>query len=197
MTYSLQEHSHRFSAWTAGRAASVNGCRFTVEKGRKILELSGLQKVSESVENLPSPSNFDADHEKWRKIIIRKANKLLCKEIFTHGVAAKLINVYLKSIFVCGAYYLGEKAKVIDSPKVKAIQKINAIHPPIDSVLLNELCRLNNCEREQILEFKKAKRIRWSNLDSDQYNNLISAIKAFIPSNQGLWRIEEHWRGFQ
>lgn len=38
MSYSIEEHKHRFAAWAAGRAATVNGCRFKVEDGKKILE---------------------------------------------------------------------------------------------------------------------------------------------------------------
>jgi hypothetical protein len=44
---------------------------------------------------------------------------------FTHGIAAKLVNVYLKSVFVCGGRH--------DHPRVRAL------HPPIDSLLLDAL----------------------------------------------------------
>ena len=43
----------------------------------------------------------------------------------THGVAAKLINIYLKATFVSADHQ--------DSPRVRAI------HPPIDSILLDSL----------------------------------------------------------
>jgi hypothetical protein len=43
----------------------------------------------------------------------------------THGVAVKLINIYLKSLLVCGGYDSHEKVK--------------ALHPSIDSILLTEL----------------------------------------------------------
>jgi hypothetical protein len=39
MPYSIEEHRHRFAVWAAGRAATVNGCRFKVEQGKEIIEL--------------------------------------------------------------------------------------------------------------------------------------------------------------
>ena len=41
MPYSIELHKHRFAAWAAGRAVNVNGCRFTVEQGKKYLGVLG------------------------------------------------------------------------------------------------------------------------------------------------------------
>ena len=38
MQYTIEEHKHRFAAWAAGRGANVNGCRFSVLKGKNVLE---------------------------------------------------------------------------------------------------------------------------------------------------------------
>ncbi|MFZ0254059.1 MAG: hypothetical protein WAN46_00075, partial [Gammaproteobacteria bacterium] len=121
MTYSIDEHRHRFAAWAAGRAASVKGCRFTVKKAKDILESVGLRALVSTPKNLPYPECFDAEHRAWRQKIIERAGE----PRFTHGIAAKLINVYLKSAFVCGGYH--------EHPRVRAI------HPPIDGLLLREL----------------------------------------------------------
>jgi hypothetical protein len=44
-------------------------------------------------------------------------------------VAAKLINVYLKAVFVCGGQHSNKRVK--------------SLHPPIDSQLLDELYNQN------------------------------------------------------
>ena len=69
--YKLFEHKHRFSAWAASRAASVIGCRFSVEDGQEILE---------SIKNVPLPNNqieFNDFHLKQRNCIISKAKLLI------------------------------------------------------------------------------------------------------------------------
>jgi len=96
-------------------------------------------------------------------------------------VAAKLINIYLKSIFVCGS----------DSRN----KKVKAIHPPIDSVLLDALYKQNVAGKKK--EWQSAKKTRWSKLNSSQYQSIIDAIKVAIPNENGLWEIEEYWQGYQ
>lgn len=179
MPYSMEEHKHRFAAWAAARAANVNECRFKVVQGKQILQTANLNEVAISIENLPQPNNFDIQHRKWRNSIIQAAKQHQLS--FTHGVAAKLINIYLKSIFICSGSY--------EDPRVKAI------HPPIDSVLLNALYNQNIGGRRN--EWQAARKARWSKLNSVQYENIISAIRQTIPVGNGLWTIEEHWQGFQ
>jgi hypothetical protein len=185
MTYTIEEHKHRFASWAAGSAASVKGCRFKVEQGKKILEETNLNKIARHIDNLPVSEEFDRYHREWRKNIINEAKKHKGKNgeflQFTHGVAAKLINVYLKSIFVCSD--CNEEIKV------------KAIHPPIDSVLLKTLYQQNINELRN--EWQAARKVGWSKLDSIQYENVISAIKKTITNGNGLWQIEEYWQGFQ
>ena len=185
MLYSIEEHKHRFAAWAAGTAASVNGCRFKVWQAKKIIEDARINDVAKSIAKLPQPDDFDIQHRKWRESIIGAARKYRDKHgnafSFTHGVAAKLINIYFKSIFICGSN--------IDDPKVKAI------HPPIDSVLLDTLYQQNIGEKKD--EWQAARRTRWSKLDSTQYQNVITAIKDVLPDSAGLWQIEEYWQGHQ
>ena len=50
--YTINDHKHRFSAWAASRAASTSVCRFNVEKGRKIIEDAGINKIT-SLDKLP------------------------------------------------------------------------------------------------------------------------------------------------
>jgi len=179
MPYSIEEHKHRFAAWAASRAASVKGCRFSVAQGKRILEDAQFNKLASDIGNLPESEGFDRLHRKWRNDVIQAAQTHQIN--FSHGVAAKLINVYLKSIFVCSDLH--------EDPRIKAI------HPPIDSLLLDSLYKNDiGGNREK---WNVARKTRWSKLNSTQYESVISAIQDTIPSENGLWTIEEYWQGYQ
>ncbi len=96
----------------------------------------------------------------------------------THGVAAKLINVYLKAAFVCGGLH--------DDTTVRVM------HPPIDRLLLLELshCPLTS----PIADWRGF--LPWTRLDSERYELLIGCIREALGEDEPLWKIEEHWRGF-
>lgn len=184
MCYSIDEHRHRFATWAAGRAATVKGNRFRVEIGKAVIETIELNKIGYSIDNLPSPEEFDGMHRRWREQIIEAASRHINSKgepyAFTHGVAAKLINIYLKLIFVCGRDY--------EHPKVKAI------HPPVDGLILDSLADLD--VGGESLIWNKAGRVRWSNFNSEIYEEVIGAIQRVV-GHEGLWTIEKHWRGFQ
>lgn len=171
--YNIEEHKFRFSAWAASRAASTSPkLRFDVRKGQVCLR---------AIKDLIPPSiqeEFDIFHKRLREIIILEGLKLNLN--FTHGVAAKLINVYFKSMIVCNEKYSEE------------IQSI--IHPPIDSLLLKSLCKFNIGGLGK--EFKKIEDIKWSKLNSNQYEECIKCIKI-VMINKPLWMIEEYWVGHQ
>jgi hypothetical protein len=176
--YAIELHSHRFSAWAASRAASVKGCRFRVEQGREILEGCGFNTSFSTPDSLPDLSSIDEKHRVWRRKAIEIAS--IKGLTFTDGVAAKLINCYLKSRLVCAGYS--------DHPKVAAL------HPPIDKLLLEELAAQNfGSERAA---WKRYSNRGWSKLDSDDYEIIVSLIRKHL-GDQPLWIIEEHWAGNQ
>jgi len=176
MDYSIDEHKHRFAAWAAGRAASVIGCRFPVEDAKAILEKAEMNLLICSPDNLPLPQNMDNIHREWRYKIIKAAADFP----FTHGVAAKLINVYFKAAFVCGGYHNHER--------------VRAMHPPIDSQLLEELSKRNIGGRKNI--WNEARIIRWSKFTSGQYEKVIHSIRASMEGS-ALWEVEKYWKGYQ
>lgn len=178
LTYGIELHHHRFSAWAASRAASVNKCRFSVEQGRAILEECGFTANFCRPEQLPEPHSVDEEHRKWRVDVVGAARSRGLP--FTHGVAAKLVNIYLKSRFVCGGHH--------------AHERVQRLHPPVDSVLLQSLARLNIGENAK--EWKQAAKTRWSKLSSEQYEKLIELIRQSL-KGEPLWKIEEHWAGNQ
>ncbi|MCU0493265.1 MAG: hypothetical protein MUD01_16890 [Chloroflexaceae bacterium] len=177
--YTIDEHRHRFAAWAAGRAASVRNCRFSVAQARILLEATGLQHHLAHPDRLPMPQDIDECHRVWRTTIINAA-KAKYNLVLTHGVAAKLINVYLKAAFVCGGYHT--------HPRVQAL------HPPIDSLLLDELS-LHNFGGKR-LDWDTARKLRWSKLNCEQYESIITAIRISLP-DAPLWEIEQYWRGYQ
>lgn len=177
--YKIQDHIHLFSSWAAGRASSVKDNRFKVEIGQKILNKSKIKNFILNPDLLPkSESEFNILHREWRQEIID-----LSKEEglhFTHGVSAKLINIYLKSIIICGGFHNHKNAKFI--------------HPPIDRVLLKELARINFNGKAKF--WKDSENIAWSKFNSEQYENVISEINIGL-NDTPLWQIEKYWKGHQ
>jgi len=143
-----------------------------------MLENAGLSMTLRNPDELPTPDQIDVAHEAWRRGVIA-AGKTHSLHL-THGVAAKLINVYLKAGLVCAGHEQHER--------------VGALHPPIDSLLLDELAAANVGGLKPV--WKAAKKIRWSKLDSDQYATLISHLRTAM-KGQPLWMIESHWRGYQ
>jgi len=133
----------------------------------------------ESPDSLPSRAEIDDKHRSWRTTVIDVAYKQGLT--FTHGVAAKLINVYLKAGLVCGGY--GNH------------QNVRALHPPIDKVLLEGLIEkdIGNLANR----WRYYANLRWSKFDSKTYEDAIADFRAVLPEDSALWAIEEFWQGFQ
>jgi hypothetical protein len=171
--YSFEQHSHRFAAWAASRAASTKTCRFSVALGKTLIEgVASLVESAVDANALPFPDQFDAKHKEWREEICSAAGDLN----MTHGTAAKLINVYLKATLFC--------PHCLEWPKIKAI------HPPIDRLLLAELARHKR-------EVWRGQNLVWSKFSSEEYEEVIAKVKATVLSGAGLWTIEEYWPGNQ
>ncbi len=175
--YGIEQHSHRFAAWAASRAASVKGCRFKVEIGQSILEKCGFDD-SFVHKQLPTPDDIDEQHKKWRDQMLRHSSDEGIS--FTHGVAAKLINCYLKSRFVCGGF--------------DTVPSVAALHPPIDKVLLETLSAVDF--GKQKATWRKYSKLGWSKFNSNDYEHVISLIKTHL-GERPLWMIEEYWVGHQ
>lgn len=180
VAYNINLHVHRLAAWTASTAASsAKGKRFTVAQGVAMLEAVGLHRLVGSTDNLPAPDDVDATHRRWRQSTIEAA-AALGLPFFTHGLAAKLINVYLKTVFVNPAY--------------AADPRVMALHPPIDRELLDGL------SRSRLGAAKTWRRLRdaaWSTYGTDTYQQAIDAMRVALPAGQGLWTTEEYWKGHQ
>lgn len=162
MEYNIKTHIHLYSSWaasTAARASKLN--RFNVETGQKILENATIRKLILNPESLPEGEvEFDEEHRIWREEIISFSSEFA--EIkFTHGVAAKLINVYLKSIIICGGFHKHNNSKFI--------------HPPIDSILLKALATKDFNGNATF--WRRAQNNRWSKFDSNFYQSVVDEIR--------------------
>lgn len=179
MSYTIEDHSHRLAAWAASRAASVTGCRFKVHTGVALLETGGFDASFSEVDQLPDLGDIDSVHRAWREKLINAAKSH--QLTLSHGIVAKLVNCYLKVRFVC--------ARTHNDPRVQAL------HPPIDAVLLQELARVNFGGKAR--EWRTFHRERWSKFDSLTYQKAINLIRESLPTDEPLWKIEEHWAGHQ
>jgi hypothetical protein len=175
LPYGIELHEHRFAAWAACRAASVSNCRFRVEQGRAILEKCRFTANVSRPVLLPEPDAVDETHRQWRADIMRAAKSR--KLLFTHGVAAKLVNIYLKRRFVCAEHH--------------AHARVQSLHPPIDSVLLKGLAEANVGGNAK--EWKQAAKTRWSKFGSEDYEEVVALIRRSL-KGAPLWKIEEHWK---
>ena len=159
--YSLHEHSFRFAGWCAATAAGRSpNCRFTIENGMKILSISGVKEKFQTWDDLPDTENeFDELHKYLTKQIIQAAHssdiKLKGKEQrFTYGIGAKLLNCYLKPI------YLTSHQNILSQSLSK---KAALIHPPIDRILLK------NCKDYAKPYFDALENVSWSTFTKKQY----------------------------
>ncbi|TFW53487.1 hypothetical protein CT676_41525 [Bradyrhizobium sp. MOS001] len=131
--------------------------------------------------------DFDCRHRIWRERLVAAAPEAIGsgeRRRFTPGVAAKLINCYLKPLYVTG---------VTDDLSAERTLLRDAIHPPIDRILLQTLAEQNVGSSGR--EWRRFAGIGWSNFTHEQYEAVIEAVKRVTHGR--LWTIEEHWGGYR
>lgn len=182
--YDIVEHVHRLSSWAASRAASQKGHRFKARAGLAIIEKAKLHEVLRSPSRALDPDGIDSLHRKWRDAVIRVAEKEAPRAKFTHGVAAKLINIYLK----VGLVTIGNQHNEL----------ANALHPPIDRGLLKGLETDDRRENPKRADFWHKMRDKgWTEFKSKDYEKVIKKIRGKLGPQTPLWMIEVHFPGYQ
>jgi len=187
--FDVYEHVHRFAAWAASRAASRGAHGFPVVCGIVMIEHAGLRKYLRHPNTLPKMSwAMDKKHEEWRKSIKEAGGK--CRLNITDGIAAKLINVYFKAGLVTCAN--------------KDDERVGALHPPIDSLLLKALRKSDersdqksDRERAKFWRSKEKTGAGWSSFNAKSYQEVIDEIRKKLGDEKRLWMIEEYWLGHQ
>ncbi len=71
------------------------------------------------------------------------------------------------------------------------MEKLNALHPPIDGLLMNALAK--NTEKKSF--WRKYKNKGWSNFKAEDYKVVIEEIRGITKGE--LWKIENYWSGYQ
>ena len=163
MSYSIVDHIHIYSVWTAARAVQRN---FTnTENIKSAIECTTLKTFIDSKKVFTSDS-FDRDHIEIANKII---DRLKVKHVDTsYGRAAKIIAIYLKTAVIIRSSYC-------------SLAKF--AHPPIDSILLSKL--------NEKYPFLKLSDIRWTQLDENEYFKTINKLRKVEFSY--FWEIEQHW----
>ena len=174
MSYSLEEHRHRFAVWAAARA-SQRGFT-TVKNLRDALQATDIREVLAAPQTLQiSAVEFNAQHRKWCSSICSSLSQRAIDNV-TYGRAAKLVAVYLKAIVIMGGGCNSSLGR--------------SLHPPIDRILLQALTRSDRITSPQKASWGA---INWTQLDEFNYDQLIGQLRAAIPHDAPFWTIEEYW----
>lgn len=171
--YTIEQHRHNFSVWAAARAAQRG---FTAVKNlRNALESSGVREFLQQTDAKNTAYKKYCDlHSLWCNNIMEYLESLGLEDV-TFGRAAKLVAIYMKSMVI-----------IRDETSNLAM---NAL-PPIDGVLLK------NISKDKTLESnfrKKCANIKWTQLNENEYYQLIDGLKEYIILDQPMWSLEHYW----
>ena len=173
-TYNL--HQHNFAAWAAARAAQRGFKGANVRRLKETLEEAGLDKFISDDSNWPSKkSEFDELHSEWCNQIIG-ITKRLGVENPTYGLAAKLVNIYLKATVVLGPHKDSSLASIV--------------HPPIDGQLLENMAKDHSLDEELRIICKRTK---WTKMTARSYKDLIDKLRENDLHKPHFWLLERYW----
>lgn len=161
--YSFNEHRHRFALWTAARA--VQRSFTTTERIANAIETTTLRQFAETAAFI-TPAEYDKQQSEWCTIIMDCFKPLEC----SYGRAAKMVAIYLKTSVILPA---------------KGVTPLcDAIHPPIDSILLKNLIKY-----EKLRELTGS---TWTTLSSAEYWNIADIIRTSLGFFN--WKLEAYWQ---
>jgi hypothetical protein len=178
--YSIELHRHNYARWCAARAYGRGLKGGGNQTAFDLIEAAGLREVT-------SPDQIGEDVDKWLLSFMRKIEaeaKRKGKSDFTFGHAQKLVNIYFKTILVCGGYHEHER--------------VQRLHPPLDLELFKGLAkyfRKNNLkDTKAAIAFAKAQKANssWTSFTEADYIAHIEAIRLAVGSRP-FYEAEEHW----
>lgn len=165
MEYSFREYKHRYSIWTAARAAQRSFT--TTSKISSVINKTSLRLFVESNEIIDQ-DKFDTQQRNWCQTIIKEFAAIGIK--CSYGRAAKIVAIYLKTSFIICFDENSEMSKTI--------------HPPIDKILLKSMAK-------KINGLQNCKSISWTKLDEEKYWELVKQIRLHVENFD--WRLEKFW----
>lgn len=180
MDYDLEEHRHRFAVWAGARAAHRGLKGGKVELLREALESTDIRSTVTDPKALNEPINaedYDDKHHEWCDAVLTYLRIDVGIKDATFGRAAKLVAVYIKTMIVIGPNFDSQFAKVA--------------YPPIDGILLKALSKSDNITDEGAKHYFGG--VKWTQLDADGYETLISTIRKCVPNIDPFWHLEQYW----
>jgi len=175
--YTNEEHSHRFAVWTAARAATRGMKGGTTNNVEEAIESSRLRTLIDSPKEHSPISDFityQRVHNQYCDGIIKhfKSIKDIPNGTCTYGRAAKIIAIYIKT-------------RILNTEDHRLM---NFVFPPIDSILLENLAK-------EYPMFKDLKKVKWTQLKSDEYNDIIARLNNewCMKNDMKMWEVEKYW----
>ncbi len=176
MEYTIEEHSHRFAAWTAARAVQRGFSMATTEVVRVAIGAARLRELVDEREDWPaSPEAFDRVHRE-RCGLLMESFSSQGVDGATYGRAAKIIAVYLKTRVVLGGQHDHVFGRIA--------------HPPIDRLLLQSVSRDPAMPRDLR---RICRRSKWTGLAEKEYFDLIAILRRAKLAEPSFWRLERYW----
>lgn len=177
MVYTFLEHKNRFASWCGASAAGKSPkCRFKVSQGAALIKKVRLCRDVENIAWENIKGGFDQWHSDRCESLMQTATDYGIQG-FSYGVAAKLLNCYIK------AFWIGDE------------RVLSVAHPPIDRVLLEHL---ESCDVFESRSFWRSyKNKGWSNFSEADYKAVITKIRSSLSEHGAMWAIEKYWPGFQ
>jgi len=179
--YPIEKHKHLYAKWCAaaayGRGLKGGGNSLAFE----LIEVSGLGLVT-------GPEHIGQNVDEWQMSFMNKieteATRLGVTD-FSFGRAQKLVNIYLKTVLVCGGHN--------QHPSVALL------HPPLDYELFKGLRSFLSQNRAAMGKarsaFLAAQKLnpRWTMFSEADYVAHIDFIKLLM-GNKPLYEVEEYWK---
>ena len=141
---------------------------------RDAVEQSGVVEFANDKNRDVDAANFDKEHRKWCSSIVKYLESRGVSATF--GRAAKLIAIYLKSMVILDSSIETERTRFI--------------HPPIDGILLRNLCRAPDLESTHKASWKN---LKWTVLTEQGYYGLIEQLRMCTSKGEPFWVLERYW----
>ncbi|MBN8523794.1 MAG: hypothetical protein J0M02_00505 [Planctomycetes bacterium] len=162
----LDNMRFEFFAWAAARAAQAGSSKTTVAVLRQALINADAANWHRIIA-VDSAQAYDAWHIGTIETVY---NDLSSVPSMSWGIAAKLVNVYIKGRWL------------LDSGPPGPMQSFG--HPAIDSILLALI--------DKAYGSTHARSLRWQRMTRSEYLDVISQLRSKHPT-QAIWTIEAMW----